>query len=104
LLENACRHTPAEGRIVITARIEGACVVVMVTDTGTGIPPERLPHVCERFYRVDAARARDRGGAGLGLAICQSIAQAHQGSLTIRSTVGKGTTVTVRLPHHLDSE
>jgi heavy metal sensor kinase len=98
LLENALRHTPPQGRVTIAARGEGEVVVVTVADTGTGIAPEHLPHVCERFYRVDAARARQDGGTGLGLAICQSIVEAHSGSLTIESAVGKGTRVTVRLP------
>ena len=78
-------------------------MVVRVRDTGEGIPPEHLPHVCGRFYRVDTARtrrppARGYPGTGLGLAICQSIVEAHDGWLTIESVVGKGTTVTVRLP------
>src|SRR5262249_30402983 len=98
LLENAIRHTPAEGAITICARATDDAVVVRVRDTGEGIPPEHLPHVCERFYRVDAARTRKSGGTGLGLAICQSIVQAHGGSLTIESEVGEGTVVTVTLP------
>ena len=69
-----------------------------VRDSGAGIAPEHLPHVCERFYRVDAARARARGGTGLGLAICKSIVDAHGGTLEIESEVGRGTTVSVTLP------
>jgi heavy metal sensor kinase len=98
LLENAVRHTPPTGSITVTAGAEAGSVVVQVRDTGEGIPPEHLPHVCERFYRVDAARTRRHGGTGLGLAICQSIVEAHDGWLTIESVVGDGTTVTVRLP------
>jgi heavy metal sensor kinase len=98
LLENAVRHTPLTGRITITASAEKDSVVVRVRDTGEGISPEHLPHVCERFYRADAARTRRQGGTGLGLAICQSIVKAHHGSLTLASVVGEGTTVTVRLP------
>ena len=98
LLENAVRHTPQEGEIRLSARREGAAVLVTVADTGEGIPPEHLPHVCERFYRVDASRTRGSGGTGLGLAICQSILQAHGGSLSIRSEWGSGTTVEVSLP------
>jgi heavy metal sensor kinase len=98
LLENAVRHTPAPGQITISVEVEENNLAVRVRDTGEGIPPEHLPHVCERFYRVDAARARPRGGTGLGLSICQTIVEAHQGSLTIQSIVGRGTTVTVRLP------
>ena len=103
LLENAVRHTPETGSITLTTAAEGESVVVRIRDTGEGIPPEHLPHVCGRFYRVDAARtrrppARGYPGTGLGLAICQSIVEAHDGWLTIESVVGKGTTVTVRLP------
>ena len=80
----------------------GEEVVITVADTGEGIPPEHLPHVCERFYRVDAARSRDQGqrsaGCGLGLAIAQSIAQAHGGTLSLESEVGRGTIVRVTLP------
>jgi signal transduction histidine kinase len=98
LLENAVRHTPRTGRITISAFAEKDSVIVRVRDTGEGILPEHLPHVCERFYRVDTARTRRQGGTGLGLSICQSIVAAHGGSLTIDSKVGQGTTVTIRLP------
>jgi heavy metal sensor kinase len=98
LLANAVRHTPPTGSITVSADAEQDGVVVRVRDTGEGIPPEHLPHVCERFYRVDAARNRRHGGTGLGLAICQSLVEAHNGSLTLESVVGEGTTVTVWLP------
>lgn len=97
LLENACRHTPPEGDVELTAHADGSQVVIQVRDTGEGIPREHLPNVCERFYRVDASRARKAGGTGLGLAICQSIVQGHGGTLTLESTEGVGTTVTLRL-------
>jgi heavy metal sensor kinase len=99
LLENAIRHTPPDGRITLSARPAGEGEVVLaVSDTGEGIAPEHLPHVTERFYRVDAGRARAAGGAGLGLAICRSIAEAHGGTIRIRSAPGQGTTVEVTLP------
>lgn len=98
LLMNARRHTPPDGEIEFGARSGEGHVAITVRDTGEGIPPEHLPHVCERFYRVDAARSRGSGGTGLGLAICQSIVQAHQGSLSLESEVGVGTRVTVILP------
>jgi signal transduction histidine kinase len=98
LLGNASRHTPADGEIIVTAEERGGEVVVTVTDTGEGIPPEHLPHIFERFYRVDSARSRGQGGTGLGLAICQSIVQAHRGSITIESVVGQGTVVHLTLP------
>ncbi len=69
-----------------------------VTDHGPGIPREHLPRVTERFYRVDAARSRESGGTGLGLAIVKHIVERHRGSLEIKSTLGFGTSVTVRLP------
>lgn len=97
LLENAARHTPPEGSITIAVEKQGAGVEVRVEDTGEGIPPEHLPHVMDRFYRVDSARSRAQGGTGLGLAICQSIVQAHGGALRLDSEPGRGTTVTVRL-------
>ncbi|MGI4787560.1 MAG: sensor histidine kinase [Janthinobacterium lividum] len=97
LLENAVRHTPSEGRITVTAHAEGNHIVAEVADTGVGISPEHLPHVMERFYRVEAARSRAHGGTGLGLSICRSIVEAHGGSLKIESTAGVGTTVRVTL-------
>jgi Signal transduction histidine kinase len=98
LLENADRHTPATGRITVSARPDGDAVLLSVADTGEGIPPEHLPHVFEQFYRVDPARSRAAGGAGLGLAICKAIVAAHGGSIDIESRVGEGTTVTARIP------
>jgi len=69
-----------------------------VTDTGCGISAEHLPHLCERFYRADASRARVEGGSGLGLAICKSLVEENGGRMQITSEVGKGTTVRVILP------
>jgi signal transduction histidine kinase len=98
LLDNAMRHTPAGGAITVSSRCVHNSVICSVRDTGIGIAPEHLPHLGERFYRVDKARDRSRGGTGLGLAICRSILSAHGGYLTIESKEGKGTTVTVTLP------
>ncbi len=98
LLTNAARHTPCEGRIVLSAETLPQQIVVRVADTGEGIAPEHLPHLGQRFYRVDAARSGEDGGTGLGLAICRSIAEAHGGSLAIDSALGKGTVVSVSLP------
>ena len=97
LLKNALRHTLPEGTISIKAETKGDLVVVAITDTGTGIPAADLPHVLERFYRVDAARSRAGGGTGLGLAICQSLVNAQGGQLEIDSVLGEGTTVRVAL-------
>jgi len=98
LLQNAVRATPADGSVCAAARRVGPSVVVTVTDTGVGIAPAHLPHLGERFYRVDSARARQDGGTGLGLSVCRGIAEAHGGTLAFASTPGQGTTVTVTLP------
>jgi len=97
LLENAVRHTPPDGAVTVSAMVDAESVTVSVTDTGEGIAPEHLPHLGERFYRVDAARATETGGNGLGLAICRSITKAHGGQMTIESKVGEGTVVRIRL-------
>ncbi len=76
----------------------GDLVIVEVTDTGVGIAPEHLPHIFDRFYRVDKARSRALGGSGLGLAIATKIAQAHGGTLTAESAVGVGTTLRLAVP------
>ena len=73
-------------------------VQIAVSDTGVGIPRESLPHVFDRFYRVDKARSRELGGSGLGLAIARWIAEKHDGKIAIDSEPGKGTKVTVDLP------
>jgi signal transduction histidine kinase len=73
-------------------------IEVTVSDTGIGIAPEHLPHIFERFYRADEARARNHEGTGLGLAIAQSSAQAHQGCIEVSSEVGQGSTFRVQLP------
>ena len=77
---------------------EGDAVSVRVTDTGYGIPPEDLPHIFERFYRVEKSRARDKGGTGLGLAITQKILELHGSTLAVQSTLGQGTTFSFALP------
>lgn len=98
LIENAIKYTPAGGEVVIQVAPRGEQAAVMVRDTGVGIAAEHLPHLFERFYRVDSARTRTSGGVGLGLAIAQAIAQAHQGQLQVQSVVNEGTTFTVILP------
>jgi signal transduction histidine kinase len=98
LFENAVHHTPRDGEIRATALRQEDTVFICVSDTGVGIAPEHIPHLGERFYRVDTSRARAGGGAGLGLSICKSIIDRHHGTITFESIVGKGTTVTVVLP------
>ncbi|MCE5324300.1 HAMP domain-containing protein [bacterium] len=97
LLENALRHTPSDGEVTLSAQRRDGMVELAVADTGCGIAPEHLSHLGERFYRVDAARTKKSGGAGLGLAICRSIVEAHNGSMAIGSSPGQGTRVTVTL-------
>jgi two-component system, OmpR family, sensor histidine kinase BaeS len=100
LLDNALRHTPAGGTVTISAAMrKNGAVALSVADTGEGIPAEHLPHVFERFYRVDAARDRAHGGSGIGLAIARALVQAHGGRLTVTSPgTGQGSTFRVVLP------
>ncbi len=94
LVANALRHTPPGGRVTL----RGAPGTVAVADTGEGVAAEELPFVFDRFRRVDPSRSRATGGSGLGLAIVRQIAESHGGTAGIRSTVGEGTEVTLRLP------
>lgn len=98
LLENALRHTPAGGRIRVTAAAAPGGVTVAVSDTGAGIAAEHLPRIFERFYRADPARSRDEGGTGLGLAIVKHLVEAHGGSVEARSARGAGTTIRMFFP------
>ncbi len=98
VLDNALKYTDPSGRVTVTSGVSNGSVSIAVADTGSGIPPEHLPRIFERFYRVDPARTGDGNGAGLGLSICQSIVKALGGSITVESAVGRGTTVCVLLP------
>jgi two-component system heavy metal sensor histidine kinase CusS len=104
LLDNALKYTPEGGTVTVGVRRWDKSGVVTVADTGIGIPPEHLPHVFDRFYRVDRARTRAEGGTGLGLSIAQSIVLAHGGRLEMTSTVGRGTVCTVVLPRGEDAD
>jgi len=100
LISNAVRYgcDRPDSRIEITASRSGRWLALAVADRGPGIAREHLPRVTERFYRVDAARSRESGGTGLGLAIVKHIVERHKGTLDVKSTVGVGTSVTIRLP------
>ena len=98
LLDNAIKFTPAGGMVSVTLERSDGEARVIVEDAGVGIPPEHLPHVFERFYRVDPARNGEVEGTGLGLAIAQSIAEAHGGSIEMESTVAVGTRAILTLP------
>lgn len=103
LLSNALRHAPSGGAITVRVWAEADWVGFSVEDTGSGIAPEDLPHLFDRFYRVDKARSRADGGTGLGLSIAKQLVEAHGGEITVRSVVGEGSTFTVRLPRHPDT-
>lgn len=114
LVDNGVKYTPPGGQVTLALRQgpavsppladrsptphEGAWAEIIVRDTGIGIPPEALPRIFDRFYRVDPARSREIGGAGLGLCIAQTIAEAHGGRIDVESTPGAGSTFTIVLP------
>ena len=98
LLSNALRHTPAGQAVAVRVETTDQGALVVVTDTGTGISPEDLPHVFDRFYRGSKSRGRRVGSAGLGLAIARQLVRAHGGEISVESAEGAGTTFTVRLP------
>jgi len=97
ILENAIKYTKT-GKVSISAVQKDKMAVVVIADTGAGIPSQDLPHVFERFYRVDKTRSREEGGTGLGLAIAQEIAEAHGGKIEVESELNKGSTFSVTLP------
>lgn len=103
LVQNAVRYTPGGGSVTVGARVTGEGVLFTVADTGIGIPPQDLPRVTERFYRVDPGRSRALGGTGLGLSIVKHLAETLRGKLELASERGAGTTASVTLPFHLHS-
>jgi signal transduction histidine kinase len=98
LLKNAVTHTPAGGEIAVVAETNETEIEISVIDTGEGIPPEDLPRVFERFYRVDKSRSREMGGAGLGLAIAKHLVEAHGGGISVQSEPGTRTCFTFTIP------
>ncbi|WP_249416935.1 cell wall metabolism sensor histidine kinase WalK [Streptomyces sp. TS71-3] len=98
LVSNAVRHTPAGGSITLSARTDGDLVLFEVADTGSGIAPQDLPHVFDRFWRAEKSRSRRTGGSGLGLAIVRQLAGAHGGTVTAESEPGAGSVFRLGLP------
>lgn len=98
ITSNAIKYTPDGGRISLQLHDTGDVAEVTVTDNGVGIPAEDIPHLFERFYRVEKARSSDKGGTGLGLAIAKEFAAAHGGDIRVNSIVGKGTSFIITLP------
>jgi signal transduction histidine kinase len=98
LLDNAIRHTPAGGAVTVGLRVTGQDITLTVRDTGPGIPQEDSERIFERFHRLDPARARSSGGAGLGLAVVKSLVEAHGGNVSVASGPTGGSTFTVVLP------
>lgn len=98
LLDNALKYTQPDGKVSVYTFIEHGHACLKVSDTGIGIAPADLPHLGQRFYRVDKARSREVGGNGLGLSIAYGIVAAHKGKLTLTSEPGKGTSATLLLP------
>lgn len=98
LLDNAIRHTPQGGEITVAARERKSDVEVAISDNGEGIPPEDLPRIFERFYRVDKSRAKTTGGSGLGLTITKRLVEAHGGKIDVQSELGEGTRFTFTIP------
>ncbi len=98
LVENAVKHSPSDHAVRVTLAATAERIQFSVTDRGIGIPPEHLPKLFDRFYRVDAARRRTEGGAGLGLAIVKTLVEALGGTVSVQSEIGVGSTFTVELP------
>jgi heavy metal sensor kinase len=98
LLENAIKYTPRGGKVTVATEEKEGTVLVIVSDTGIGIPEEEIPHLFERFYRVDKERSRRAGGTGLGLSITDWIIKAHKGTISVKSTTGSGSDFIVALP------
>jgi len=95
LIDNAIKYTE-KGTIIVKAAQTTTQVVIKISDTGIGMAPEHLPHIFERFYQAD--QSRNKGGAGLGLAIAKEVVQAHGGDLSVTSDLGQGSTFIVQLP------
>jgi two-component system, OmpR family, sensor kinase len=97
---NALQHTPPGGAVTLSLARTESQALLSISDTGTGIPAEAISHIYDRFYRADPSRNRNRGGAGLGLSIVKWITEAHQGTVSLTTEVGVGSTFTITLPLH----
>jgi signal transduction histidine kinase len=104
LVHNAIKFTPDGGEVRLSLSKTEFWARIVITDTGIGIPDEDLPHIFERFYRVDKARSRSQGGSGLGLSIAKWIVEAHGGEIYVTSEVGQGTTFAIALPVMTDTQ
>ena len=98
LVENAVKYTPPGGCVEVSASSDENEIVVVVSDSGIGIPKEGLSRIFERFYRVDKARSKETGGTGLGLSIVRHVAENHGGRVGVESALGEGTTFSIHLP------
>ena len=98
IISNAIKYTPENGTIKVYVGFVYNDAYIKVIDNGIGIPEADLPRIFERFYRVDKARSREFGGTGLGLPIAKEIIEQNKGSIDIKSEVGKGTEVVIRIP------
>lgn len=98
IFSNAIKFTPDYGSVTLSVSREKNMIIVVVADTGQGIPAEDLPFIFERFYRVDKSRTRSTGGTGIGLSIVKQIVNAHHGTVSVESTLGSGSRFSVRLP------
>ncbi len=102
LLSNAFKFTPRGGRVDLTVESHGNEIVINVSDTGAGIPPEQLPQIFQKFFQADNQSKASAKGTGLGLAIAKEIVEAHGGSIAVASVVGSGTSFTIILPSKAD--
>ena len=102
IIDNAVKYTPPGGKITVIARKEDANIIITISDTGIGISEDDIPHIFDRFYRVDKESSRKLGGTGLGLAIAQWIIHAHHGKIGVKSTVGSGSDFIVAFPKASD--